>query len=183
MVRASCCVAILTLSCLRCLVHRSFLSSQTPRNRADSVGRTTLPKSRISWPVGFWVQMKYISSLFSGTKIMPFVFAHTSQMVYALSSRRTLTVASPQTSRFVSSANPATNNLSLWRCSYNVAIYKMKSIGERGDLCGIFVASCCFAVSSPSNFNRTVRPVKKLRIHLIIYVGNSFCRSVSKSLM
>ena len=59
----------------------------------------------------------------------------------------------------------------------------MKSIGERGDLCGILAANCCFAASSPSNLNWTVRPVKKLRAYLIIYIGNPFCRSVLKSLI
>jgi hypothetical protein len=175
LVRASYCITILTLSCLKYLVHRSFLSSQTPKNQADSVGRTTLPESRISWPVGFWAQVKYISSLFSRAKVIPLVFAYTSQMVHTLSSRQTLTVASPQTNRFISSTNPATSNPSLWKCSYSVAIYRMKSIGERGDPCGTLAVSYCFAISSPSNLNRTVRPVKKLRIYLITYIENPFC--------
>ena len=140
-------------------------------------------ESRISWPAGFWARMKCISSLLSRAKVIPLVFAHASQMVYTLSSRRTLTVASPQTSRFVSSTNPAISNPSLWRCSYNVAIYRIKSIGERGDLYGTLAVSYYFAAFSPSNLNRIVRPVKKLRTYLIIYAGNPFCRSVSKSLM
>ena len=59
----------------------------------------------------------------------------------------------------------------------------MKSIGERDDPCDTPTVSYCFAASSPLNLNRTVRPVKKLRIYLITYAGNPFCRSVSKSLI
>src|SRR5208283_5209839 len=43
-VSANCCVASLAVIFLRCRDHRSFLSSQTPRNLADSTGLIALPK-------------------------------------------------------------------------------------------------------------------------------------------
>src|SRR5208282_3732521 len=48
-VNANCYIASLAVIFLRCRNHRSFLSSQTPRNLADSTGLIALPKRRTFW--------------------------------------------------------------------------------------------------------------------------------------
>src|SRR5208282_5652190 len=48
-VSANCYIASLAVIFLRCRDHRSFLSSQTPRNLADSTGLIALPERRTFW--------------------------------------------------------------------------------------------------------------------------------------
>src|SRR5271157_1145852 len=86
-VSANCCIASLAVIFLRCRDHRSFLSSQTLRNFADSTGLIALPKRRTFCWGAAWAREKYINSLFSEANVIPLVRAQFSQMIQALSSR------------------------------------------------------------------------------------------------
>src|SRR5208337_2086920 len=68
-VRANCYIASLAVIFLRCYDHRSFLSSQTPRNFADSTGLIALPERRTFCWGAAWTCEKYINSLFSGANV------------------------------------------------------------------------------------------------------------------
>src|SRR5271157_4123335 len=86
-VKANCCVASLAVIFLRCRDHRSFLSSQTPRNFADSTGLIVLPERRTFCWEAAWAYEKCINSLFSEANVIPLVRAQFSQVIQALSSR------------------------------------------------------------------------------------------------
>src|SRR5208282_1927407 len=86
-VRANCCVASLAVIFLRYRDYRSFLSSQTSRNFADSTGLIALPKRRTFYWGAAWACEKCINSLFSGANVIPLVRAQFSQVIQALSSR------------------------------------------------------------------------------------------------
>src|SRR5208337_5129637 len=60
-VRANCCIASLAVIFLRCRNHRSFLSSQTPKNFANSTGLIVLPKRRTFCWGAAWAREKYIN--------------------------------------------------------------------------------------------------------------------------
>src|SRR5208282_3045246 len=65
-IRANCYIASLAVIFLRCRNHRSFLSSQTPRNFADFTGLIVLPERRTFYWGAAWAREKCINSLFSG---------------------------------------------------------------------------------------------------------------------
>src|SRR5271157_642241 len=62
-VRANCCVASLAVIFLRCRDHRSFLSSQTPRNFAHFTCLIALPEGQILCSGGAWVRETCTNSL------------------------------------------------------------------------------------------------------------------------
>src|SRR5208337_824359 len=86
-VRANYYIASLAVIFLRYRNHRSFLSSQTPKNLADSTGLIVLPERRTFCWEAAWARQKYINSLFSGANVIPLVRAQFSQVIQALSSR------------------------------------------------------------------------------------------------
>src|SRR5208337_2660900 len=108
-VRANCYVASLAVIFLRCRDYRSFLSSQTPRNFADSTGLIALPKRRTFCWGAAWAREKYVNSLFSEANVIPLVRAQFSQVIQALSSRLQFAIISLlYVIRFVSSTKPTT---------------------------------------------------------------------------
>src|SRR5208282_2018882 len=82
-VSANCYIASLAVIFLRCRAYRSFLSSQTPRNLADSTGLIALPERRTFWWGAAWAREKCINSLFSGVAVIPLVRAQFSQVIQA----------------------------------------------------------------------------------------------------
>src|SRR5208282_2576118 len=86
-VKANCYIASLAVIFLRCRNHRSFLSSQTPKNLANSTGLIALPERRTFWWGAAWAREKCINSLFSGANVIPLVRAQFSQVIQTLSSR------------------------------------------------------------------------------------------------
>src|SRR5208282_1324548 len=86
-VRANCYIASLAVIFLRYRNYRSFLSSQTPRNFADSTGLIVLPERRTFCWEAAWAYEKCINSLFSGANVIPLVRAQFSQVIQTLSSR------------------------------------------------------------------------------------------------
>src|SRR5208282_5332037 len=69
-VKANCYIASLAVIFLRYRDHRSFLSSQTPRNFADSTGLIALPKRRTFCWGAAWAREKCINSLFSVVAVL-----------------------------------------------------------------------------------------------------------------
>src|SRR5271157_3342157 len=86
-VKANYYITSLAVIFLRYRNHRSFLSSQIPRNFVNSTGLIALPERRTFCWGAAWAREKCINSLFSGANVIPLVRAQFSSVTQALSSR------------------------------------------------------------------------------------------------
>ena len=136
LVSAKHCVSSSVLIFWRCGCHFSFLSSQTPKNLASSVGEMVVFPRRTVAEKATLARVKCISSLFCGANSIPLDFAHAAHVSHALPSLQQFTVGSASKQRmFVWSAKPATTSSGCPRSSssYRVAMYSRNKIGEIGD--------------------------------------------------
>src|SRR6266576_5516143 len=96
----------------------------------------------VCWRSADWLRflVKWISWYFSSKNWTPCHLAHSIQVLWAFSSVLQFSAAvGPYIIRFVSLINPIPWVAPFLKVSSGLLIKKRKSIGKRGDLCGILI--------------------------------------------